>query len=97
MDPAGAGRLRGFRALYIAWLKRIADERRITAQRPPARIREVSQQQNLQPPTVVVFGERIADGPGGAEALVEIGVRLRPLYRAGELVDLPKTAANPHG
>jgi orotate phosphoribosyltransferase len=34
---------------------------------------------------------------GGADALARIGVRLRPLYRAGELVELPKTAANPHG
>jgi orotate phosphoribosyltransferase len=34
---------------------------------------------------------------GGADALARIGVRLRSLYRAGELVDLPKTAANPHG
>jgi orotate phosphoribosyltransferase len=34
---------------------------------------------------------------GGVDALARLGVRLRSLYRAGELVDLPKTAANPHG
>ena len=34
---------------------------------------------------------------GGADALARIGVRLRALYRAGELVEVPKTAANPHG
>jgi orotate phosphoribosyltransferase len=34
---------------------------------------------------------------GGADALARLGVRLRALYRAGELVELPKTAANPHG
>jgi len=33
---------------------------------------------------------------GGADALARIGVRLRPLYRAGELVGGRKTAANPH-
>jgi orotate phosphoribosyltransferase len=34
---------------------------------------------------------------GGADALARIGVRLRPLYRAGELVEAAKSAANPHG
>jgi orotate phosphoribosyltransferase len=34
---------------------------------------------------------------GGADALARLGVRLRSLYRAGELVAVPKTAANPHG
>jgi orotate phosphoribosyltransferase len=34
---------------------------------------------------------------GGADALARIGVRLRPLYRAGELVGAAKSAANPHG
>jgi orotate phosphoribosyltransferase len=34
---------------------------------------------------------------GGADALARLGVRLRSLYRAGELVEVPKTAANPHG
>jgi len=31
---------------------------------------------------------------GGADALARIGVRLRSLYRAGELVPAAKTAAN---
>jgi orotate phosphoribosyltransferase len=34
---------------------------------------------------------------GGADALARLGVRLRSLYRAGELIAAPKTAANPHG
>jgi orotate phosphoribosyltransferase len=34
---------------------------------------------------------------GGADALARIGVRLRPLYRAGELVGVAKSAGNPHG
>jgi orotate phosphoribosyltransferase len=34
---------------------------------------------------------------GGTDALARLGVRLRSLYRAGELVSMPKTAANPHG
>jgi len=34
---------------------------------------------------------------GGVGALARIGVRLRSLYRAGELVPAAKTAANPHG
>jgi orotate phosphoribosyltransferase len=34
---------------------------------------------------------------GGADALARLGVRLRALYRAGELVPDAKTAANPHG
>ena len=34
---------------------------------------------------------------GGVDALARIGVRLRSLYRAGELVPAAKTAANPHG
>ena len=34
---------------------------------------------------------------GGADALARHGVRLRPLYRAGELLVGTKTAANPHG
>ena len=33
---------------------------------------------------------------GGADALARLGVRLRPLYRAGDLVGGQKTAANPH-
>jgi orotate phosphoribosyltransferase len=33
---------------------------------------------------------------GGADALARLGVRLRPLYRAGDLVEGSKTAANPH-
>jgi orotate phosphoribosyltransferase len=34
---------------------------------------------------------------GGAEALAGIGVGLRPLFRASELLDAPKSAAKPHG
>jgi orotate phosphoribosyltransferase len=34
---------------------------------------------------------------GGADALARLGVRLRSLYRAGELVATRKTAGNPHG
>jgi orotate phosphoribosyltransferase len=34
---------------------------------------------------------------GGADALARIGVRLRSLYRAGELVVAAKSAAKPHG
>lgn len=34
---------------------------------------------------------------GGADALARIGVRLRCLYRAGELVPNAKGAENPHG
>jgi len=34
---------------------------------------------------------------GGADALARIGVRLRSLYRAGELVPNAKGAENPHG
>ncbi len=34
---------------------------------------------------------------GGTDALARLGVRLRSLYRAGELVSASKTAANPHG
>ena len=34
---------------------------------------------------------------GGADALARIGVRLRSLYRAGELTTVAKTAENPHG
>jgi orotate phosphoribosyltransferase len=34
---------------------------------------------------------------GGADALARIGVRLRSLYRAGDLVDAAKSAAKPHG
>jgi orotate phosphoribosyltransferase len=33
---------------------------------------------------------------GGADALARLGVRLRPLYRARDLVEGQKTAANPH-
>jgi orotate phosphoribosyltransferase len=33
---------------------------------------------------------------GGADALARRGVRLRPLYRARDLVEGAKTAANPH-
>ena len=33
---------------------------------------------------------------GGADALARLGVRLRPLYRAGELLAVRKTAATPH-
>ena len=34
---------------------------------------------------------------GGADALARLGVRLRPLFRAAELVPAAKTAGNPHG
>ena len=34
---------------------------------------------------------------GGTDALARLGVRLRALYQAGELLGVPKTAANPHG
>ena len=34
---------------------------------------------------------------GGADELARIGVRLRSLYRAGDLVAAAKTAENPHG
>ncbi len=34
---------------------------------------------------------------GGTDALARLGVRLRSLYLAGELVSVAKTAANPHG
>jgi orotate phosphoribosyltransferase len=33
---------------------------------------------------------------GGADALARAGVRLRPLYRASELVPAVKVAGNPH-
>ena len=34
---------------------------------------------------------------GGADALARLGVRLRSLYRAGELIPAAATAENPHG
>jgi orotate phosphoribosyltransferase len=34
---------------------------------------------------------------GGSDALARLGVRLRPLFRAGELLALRKTAAKKHG
>ena len=34
---------------------------------------------------------------GGADALARLAVRLRPLFRAGELLDREKTPAKPHG
>jgi orotate phosphoribosyltransferase len=34
---------------------------------------------------------------GGSDALARIGVRLRPLFRAGELLGRRKVAAKPHG
>jgi orotate phosphoribosyltransferase len=34
---------------------------------------------------------------GGMDALARHGVRLRPLFRVGELVETPKSAAKPHG
>lgn len=34
---------------------------------------------------------------GGTDALARLGVRLRPLYRASELLAVRKTAATPHG
>jgi orotate phosphoribosyltransferase len=34
---------------------------------------------------------------GGADALARVGVRLRTLYRAGDLLAVRKSAANPHG
>jgi orotate phosphoribosyltransferase len=34
---------------------------------------------------------------GGSDALARLGVRLVPLYRAGELLALRKSAAKPHG
>ncbi len=34
---------------------------------------------------------------GGSDALARLGVRLRALFRAGELLELRKTAAKRHG
>ena len=34
---------------------------------------------------------------GGVDALARVAVRLRPLFRAGELLAAPKSAAKPHG
>lgn len=34
---------------------------------------------------------------GGADALARVGVRLHPLYRAGELLEVRKSAAKPRG
>ncbi len=34
---------------------------------------------------------------GGSDALARLGVRLRPLFRAGDLVEMRKTAAKWHG
>jgi orotate phosphoribosyltransferase len=34
---------------------------------------------------------------GGADALARLGVRLRPLFRASELLERRKSAAKPHG
>ena len=34
---------------------------------------------------------------GGSDALARLGVRLRPLFRAGDLVEMRKTAAKQHG
>jgi orotate phosphoribosyltransferase len=34
---------------------------------------------------------------GGADALARLGVRLRPLFRASELLESRKSAAKPHG
>jgi orotate phosphoribosyltransferase len=34
---------------------------------------------------------------GGADALARLGVRLRPLFRASEVLESDKTAAKPHG
>ncbi len=34
---------------------------------------------------------------GGADALARAAVRLRPLFRASEVLDAAKSAANPHG
>ena len=34
---------------------------------------------------------------GGADTLARLGVRLRPLFRASELLDTRKAAAKPHG
>ena len=34
---------------------------------------------------------------GGSDALARLGVRLRTLFRAGDLLDLAKSAAKPHG
>jgi orotate phosphoribosyltransferase len=34
---------------------------------------------------------------GGADALARRAVRLRPIFRAGELLDVVKSAAKPHG
>ena len=34
---------------------------------------------------------------GGADALARRAVRLRPLFRAAELLEMAKSAANPHG
>ena len=34
---------------------------------------------------------------GGADALARRAVRLRPIFRAADIVAKPKTAAKPHG
>jgi orotate phosphoribosyltransferase len=34
---------------------------------------------------------------GGSDALARLGVRLRPLFRANELLEMQKTAAKQHG
>ena len=34
---------------------------------------------------------------GGSDALARLGVRLRPLFRAGDLLEMRKTAAKQHG
>jgi orotate phosphoribosyltransferase len=34
---------------------------------------------------------------GGVDELARHGVRLRPLFRVGELLEIPKSAAKPHG
>jgi orotate phosphoribosyltransferase len=34
---------------------------------------------------------------GGSDTLARLGVRLRPLFRAGELLEMRKTAAKQHG
>jgi orotate phosphoribosyltransferase len=36
-------------------------------------------------------------GEGGADALARHGVRLRPIFHAVDILDMPKTPAKPHG
>ena len=49
---------------------------------------------NLECKTAVCVVDR---EEGGVDELARHGVRLRPLFRAGELLEAPKSAAKPHG